>query len=647
MIKAAYTSLDRPPGAPLATWRDAFKQHDYVALSEQVGDQWRNWSIVFPTLPGEPGEGGESVTLWQLAVAMVGWIEQWIRSLDNLTQELELPPHPHHTGIIPDWLYHMAEGVTSSVNELIDDIQLLAGALSGMVFNLSADVERQTEGQHLALAGAMEGVRGKLHSRYDKLIARAEGDAADDIRRLFICLDLGITVMKGVFADGVIKNGFDVINDIDFRDWLRKHGGDEQLCVQSAPVRGFYDLVFAYEGGDFNKPNIEAGTLLRSMARIGLCYKGGIMFKMQAGMGDTVFTPLYQALLARGVKFKFFHKVEELVPDGRQIGSIRMTEQVKMAGADYDPLVPVKGLDCWPSEPNYGQLDVAQAELLQANQINLESHWSDWPRVYREAFDKELPVKTLKRGVDFDQVVFGISVGSLPVLCPRLLEQSPALRTTSEQVQTVATQAYQVWLDKDLTQMGWAYQPEGQQPVLSAFTEPYDTWAPMDQLLVREDWPAPLDPRNVSYFCSALTVSSYPPASDTGFPRRMADIAKAGAVNQLGHEIASLWSAAGPAGAFPWQWLVDGSEATGVQRFDSQYWRANVDPSERYVMSVVNSTKYRLQTDQSGFSNLFLTGDWIKTGLNAGCVEAAVMAGMQTSRAMSGHPAVIEGETDF
>jgi uncharacterized protein with NAD-binding domain and iron-sulfur cluster len=54
-----------------------------------------------------------------------------------------------------------------------------------------------------------------------------------------------------------------------------------------------------------------------------------------------------------------------------------------------------------------------------------------------------------------------------------------------------------------------------------------------------------------------------------------------------------------------------------------------------------------LRTDQSGFSNLFLTGDWIKTGINAGCVEAAVMAGMQTSRAISGYPAVIEGEADF
>ncbi|HEX7987029.1 MAG TPA: NAD(P)-binding protein, partial [Duganella sp.] len=560
MIKEAYASLDRPAGAPLATWRDAFKQHDYVALSEQVGDHWHNWSIVFPSLPGEPGEGDQEISLWQLAVAMMGWIEQWINSIDHLTRALELPDHPdhpHHGGILPDWLYHLAEGVANTVHELADDLTLAASALTGMVANMSADAGRHTEVEHRALAGVLGGVRGRLRSRYRGLVdgAAADGDILDDIRRLFICLDLGITVMKGVFEDGVIRHGFDVINDIDFRDWLRKHGGDEDLCVNSAPVRGFYDLIFAYEGGDFTKPNAEAGTLLRSMARIGLCYKGGIMFKMQAGMGDTVFTPLYEVLRKRGVKFKFFHKVEELVPDGREIGAIRMTRQVDLAGADYHPLVDVKGLACWPSQPNYDQIDPEQAALLREKEINLESYWSDWPRVYHERFDKELPVLTLKRGVDFDQVVFGISVGSLPALCPRLLANSPALLATSEKVQTVATQAYQVWLDKDLTQMGWSIQPDGQQPVLSGFGEPFDTWAPMDQLLVREDWPAGQEPRNTSYFCSALTVDSYPPASDSGFPKRMAELAKEGAVNQLGYQIASLWSAAGPAGAFPWQWL--------------------------------------------------------------------------------------------
>ncbi|CAN7279364.1 NAD(P)-binding protein [Pseudoduganella sp. LjRoot289] len=644
MIKQVYASPDRPAGSPLATWQDAFKQQDYVALSEQVGKEWRNWSIVFPTLPGEPGEDGEDITLWQMAVAMVGWIEQWLKHIRSITADIE---HKKEApggsgGGIGGWLDRLADAVRTDALELADDVVVSASALMALVSNLSPDSSTHDGAQHRLLAGTLDGIRGWLHARYRELI-----DGNDELRRIYICLDLGITVMKGMFEDGVFLEGFDVINDIDFRDWLRKHGGDEQYCVNSAPVRGFYDLVFAYENGEFAKPNVEAGTILRSMARIGLAYKGGIMFKMQAGMGDTIFTPLYEVLKARGVKFEFFHKVEELVPDGDTVGSIRMTRQVKLAGPSYDPLVTVKELGCWPSAPNYSQIDPEQAELLQVRDVNLESHWSDWPRLYQEQFGQPLPQRVLQRGVDFDKIVFGISVGSLPHVCPQLLEASPGLRTASERVQTVATQAYQVWLDKDLAQMGWSQRPGGQQPVLSGFTEPYDTWAPMDQLLCREEWPAGCDPKNVSYFCSALPVASYPPAGDHGFPARMAAVAKEGALNQIGKEICALWSAAGPSGAFPWQWLVDPAGGTGAARFDSQYWRANVDPSERYVLSVVDSTRHRLATDESGFSNLFLTGDWIKTGLNAGCVEAAVMAGMQTSRAMTGHPAVIQGEKDF
>ena len=47
------------------------------------------------------------------------------------------------------------------------------------------------------------------------------------------------------------------------------------------------------------------------------------------------------------------------------------------------------------------------------------------------------------------------------------------------------------------------------------------------------------------------------------------------------------------------------------------------------------------------FNNLRITGDWIKTGVNAGCVEAAVMAGMQTSRSLCGYPKIISGEYAF
>ena len=72
-----------------------------------------------------------------------------------------------------------------------------------------------------------------------------------------------------------------------------------------------------------------------------------------------------------------------------------------------------------------------------------------------------------------------------------------------------------------------------------------------------------------------------------------------------------------------------------------------VAPSERYVLSVVNSTQYRMEAGGSGFNNLYLAGDWIKTGLNCGCMEATIMSGMQASRAICGYPENVPGEHDF
>jgi uncharacterized protein with NAD-binding domain and iron-sulfur cluster len=327
-----------------------------------------------------------------------------------------------------------------------------------------------------------------------------------------------------------------------------------------------------------------------------------------------------------------------------------LTKQVSLTTENdyYDPLINVKGLACWPSDPDYTQISPAEAQLLQANDVNLESHWSNWPALYQKAFAKPLPVLTLKQGIDFDQVVFGISVASLPHLCSKLMAQSAALKTTSDKVQAVVTEAYQVWLNKDIKQLGWSAWPsDGQAPVLSGFTEPLDTWAPMDQLLPREDWPASLTPKNVSYFCSAMPVADFPPSTDYSFPAACAARVKQDALNQLNHQVYALWPNAGSKSSFQWSWLVASADRSGEQRFDTQFWRANIDPSERYVLSLVGSSRYRLATDGSGFNNLYLTGDWIKTGLNAGCVEAATMAGMQTSRAISGYPVVIKGEGNF
>jgi hypothetical protein len=76
--------------------------------------------------------------------------------------------------------------------------------------------------------------------------------------------------------------------------------------------------------------------------------------------------------------------------------------------------------------------------------------------------------------------------------------------------------------------------------------------------------------------------------------------------------------------------------------------RPNIDPSERYTLAVAGSTKYRLLADHSGFTNLILTGDWIRNGFNTpGCIESSVISGRQAARVITGVPRAIIGESDF
>lgn len=647
VMQRAYGLLDRPPGAPLATWDEAFKPQDFITLTERVGEHWALWPIELPPMPGVPGQGTEKVDLWRLLVTAHGWLRQGVDDLVRHACPGEPPPvagEPEAQGVA-GWLHHLARHVEHDAKVLAADARVCLDALVASTLALSQVVDPQLElPRHLA---ALKELHGWLQRHFAE---RAANDTVGPLRRLFVMADLGFAILIGMLEDHVPTRGCDVLNDEEFSAWLRRHGANEVLTVNSALVRGLYDLVFAYEDGDAQRRNIEAGTMLRGLLRMAFDYRGAFMWKMQAGMGDVVFTPLYQVLKRRGVKFAFFHEVEALVPgSGDTVEQIHVRRQIDLAPgvAAYEPLVEVKGLPCWPSEPLAAQLDPAQAALLQDGMYDLDSHWSDWPERFERAFGRPLPRVTLQRGVDFDKVVFGASVASVPVLAPELVARSPALAGCVAHVKAVATQAFQAWTVPDLRGLGWQlYGEDGQEPVLTGYSEPFDTWCPMDQVLCREDWPAQSAPGNVSYFCSVLQVRDYPPAFDHGFPARMKRQVKEAAMLCLERQSQLLWPATATPHGFDWNALYDLSGGTGVHRLDSQYWRANVDPSERYVQSVVGSTRYRLATDGSGFSNLFLAGDWIRTGLNAGCVEAAVMSGMQASRAICGHPAVIAGEQD-
>jgi len=87
---------------------------------------------------------------------------------------------------------------------------------------------------------------------------------------------------------------------------------------------------------------------------------------------------------------------------------------------------------------------------------------------------------------------------------------------------------------------------------------------------------------------------------------------------------------------FDWSLLAGNDHQCGAAALKTQHVSVNVDPSDRYVQSVPGSDKHRLRPDESGYDNLVLAGDWTDCGMNAGCIEAAVMSGFEAANALLG-----------
>ena len=166
---------------------------------------------------------------------------------------------------------------------------------------------------------------------------------------------------------------------------------------------------------------------------------------------------------------------------------------------------------------------------------------------------------------------------------------------------------------------------------MSAFAKPFDTWASMSHLVDIESWPDELRPATVAYFCSTHPAANGSAADAAAATRRMA-------IDFLECESRHFWPGAQDAatGGFDWRLLAGDDGATGPARFDAQYWTANTSPSDRYVQSLPGTDRHRLRPDASGYGNLVLAGDWTDCGINAGCIEAAAISGLQAANALLG-----------
>jgi uncharacterized protein with NAD-binding domain and iron-sulfur cluster len=164
------------------------------------------------------------------------------------------------------------------------------------------------------------------------------------------------------------------------------------------------------------------------------------------------------------------------------------------------------------------------------------------------------------------------------------------------------------------------------------------------------DWPADQQPGSIAYFCAPMPDPDEPEPplfSDLAYPAsqlvKVEEFARRFAENDLRH----LWPQVCAAGGLDCDVLIDFAGGTGADRLSAQFWKANIDPSDRYVLSPPGSTGYRLRGDRSGYANLYLAGDWTRNGVNAGCVEAAALSGLQAARAIRGDTSPILGEQDL
>lgn len=645
LLTRAYEALERPHDSPNRTVWDAFTGLDEVTLVDQYLKpdgtvECVPWYINLEPNNLVPGEASTSPTVVELVMMMIGQLIKYQPPsgifggpkdvLNRHDGGLPLPKAPDEAD---EHAHSPLNAAFAAVKRVIDHIR----------------DEIVEEGAELLAHIAMRTVIKQIENHLEAVQAKEKTFAEGQMIRNFLMSAFFVqTIVQGVLEDDILEKGWDAIDDEEMSRWLYRHAvviardykndphphARAQALIDWSPVRAIYDYVFGYLDGDPAKRALAAGTGMRGLLKLALNYRGHFFWTMRGGMGDVVIAPLYLALRKRGVKFEFFSRVTALRQDrvADQIESIEILTQAQIKHGEYQPMidVPVAGwprpLEAWPEEPLWDQL--VNGDALRGTDFE-----------YAREPLPVMPNRFLTRGVDFDEVVLGISVGALPVICADLAAAKPRWKNMLGAVKTTATLALQLWFTRTTDDLGCPAPGR----TLTAMIEPFSTWADMTHILARETWHKEDRPLSIAYFCGQLPPDIPP---DDHAKARVGALAQ----DWLDQNAATLWPRATPGGVgtgLDPALLYDPENGAGAARFDRQYWRANINPSDLYVMSVPGSTNARLRANESGYKNLFLCGDWTLNGLNAGAAEAATMSGVQCANAMRGNDFAILGERDF
>ena len=623
LLREIYARWQMPASCPFRTWEAVLRPQSLTPVGGSVFGEENLWNVRWPTNPGVPGDGDMRLTPWESFVEFLNLIEivveDGLRGLRATADE---------TSASEDVLRRLGLDLGSIQSRAA--LPLLRQARDRAKALIDDDLEKDARRVIAAVITALLKAFQLALTPFVLPLSKDNVDAFD----LLSVIECGCAFARGILNPdyGIIDDGdLDRVDHLEFRTFLTDNGCDADVASSWRGIKALYDTTFQYKDGDVARPDFAAGTAARVMMRIVTQYKGAVIWLFNAGVGEAVIAPLYEVLVQQGVTFRFFSEVKSLTlnDDKTRVGTVVIDEQVQLASAaPYAPLFDVMGFRCWPIEPFWDQLENGAA--LKAAGVDFESPWGT---------NKPTPVtKTLRSGVDYDTVVLATAVGAFKRLndvdtpmIDEILRLDNSWRRMCETTCLAPTVSLELWMKKTTRELGFT----AGAPAAVGIPYPHAVWADMSQVIDVELWPEATEPKSLHYFCGTLGTDLYArPRSESTVPAQGFTLASTETQTQLDTTMATLW----PLGVLP-----------GTQQLDPSLvalrtLRANIAPTECCETSPTGSAKHKLAADRSGFANLVLAGAWVRTGINASCVEAGVMSGMQASRAICGEPVRVVGE---
>jgi uncharacterized protein with NAD-binding domain and iron-sulfur cluster len=608
LLQEVHGELARLPGGENADWRTAIKPQIFTPVGTEGG---RFLTLTWPDREGVPGDG----TPLSLFGSIIGVLRLLSVVHDALAANQGLTSSEHRISV-------PGEAPVEALADDVEQITLRAGLDLGIGWlnliqeDFYSTLELENAANYFNVLA--DNMQIHQHTEADCLL----GDLYD-LTGAFVAGIISQVIVKGTKLSDLDR--------FDFREWLVLQGADYASAYRSPIVKALYDTMFQYPEGLTSSPSYGAGTAANVVLRLLATYKESAVWKPKRSLGEALVAPLYQVLRARGVKFEFFHKLMqiELTEDKTSVARLHFIRQVNILPDGYEPTETTGSATYWPLTPKWDRIENG-AELRDRG-IDLESRWCD----------QRAGELTLRQGDDFADLVLAIPLGAFKHFsgkrgpCDELIRANPKFRALAGNIPLVPSFSVQLWCARSLSELGWTGPP----PAMVSGEPALQIWADMSQILSEEGWGSER-PLSLHYFCNVFDSS----------PRRINAVFDSQPVRELTvdwleNKALNVWPMAGEA-RFNWNVLFDRRGRYRQARVDAQVVTANVDPCACCVSSAAGTTQWRLKAGESGFSHVVLAGAWTDTGLNTECVEAAVMSGMQASRALCGSPQRVFGE-DF